>query len=150
MRPRWFGVGLNPPPSFLLCTSYQAQSASPSTYQLFVLVFLSQSLPPCPAIISAAPTTSPASSPSLFPPACLSLDSSSCWCKCFNETVSSLALPGEVMEHPESWIPTSHAGVESGCQGGRSSWEQGPALGWVSVHVQLPRATRSCLCPRLA
>lgn len=64
---------MNPTPSFLLCTSCQAQSASPSTSQLFVLVSLSQSLPPCPGIISAAPTTSPTNSPSLFPPACLSL-----------------------------------------------------------------------------
>lgn len=71
MRPRWFGVGLNPTPSFLLCTSCQAQSASPYTYQLFVLVFLSQSLPPCPAIISAALTTIPTSSPSVS--SCLSV-----------------------------------------------------------------------------
>lgn len=62
------GVGFNPIPSFLPCTAGQAQSFHPHPSSLSSF--------PCPGpfphlsgVISAPLTTSPTSSPSLFPPA---------------------------------------------------------------------------------
>lgn len=140
-RPRWFGVGLKS--HSLLSSLYVLPGClPPHPHPSFLSSF------PCPSpfphfsgFISAPPPTSPTNSPSLFPPASPAPDSSSCWCKCFNEAVSSVALPGEVIERPESRVSAPCAGAWSGCQGGRGSWEQGSGPG---MGVSARAATRGC------
>lgn len=117
-------LGLEEPRSLLLCTSFQAQPPSPAASQLFVLVSLSCSLPPF-LRYPLSSTSSPTISPSRFPPASPAPRLQLSAPQHFNAALSSLKLPGEVIERPEGRVPAPRAGAGTGCQRGCSCWGRG-------------------------
>lgn len=115
---------MNPAPSFLLCTPCRAQPPSPAASQLFVLISLSRSLPPFLWYLLSS-SGSPANSPSRFPPASPASRLRLSALRYFNAALSSLALPGEVIERPEGRVPAPRAGAGTGCRRGCSCWGRG-------------------------
>lgn len=132
-------LGLEEPRSLLLCTSFQAQPPSPAASQLFVLVSLSCSLPPF-LRYPLSSTSSPTISPSRFPPASPAPRLQLSAPQHFNAALSSLKLPGEVIERPEGRVPAPRAGAGTGCQRGCSCWGRGAGCQQCTCSQPGPRA----------
>lgn len=133
-RSRWFGIGLNLAPFFLLCMSCQAQSASSS--HLFLPVPSPISLVSSQVPLPTAPLISRQCFLQLLLPLIPTLAGASISMKQF--PLSHFLGKSSSTRRAGCLLPTQVPGA--GAKGVAAAGSRGPAWGWVSVHVQLPRA----------